>query len=102
MRLELFGERIALKQHDAETQTKSGLIIAAEPGKKRFQGTIVAVGEGKVLDNGDIRRLSVKVGDVVLFGEYSGQKFTLDGEDYLMMNESDVIGILRDVEQGKD
>ena len=95
MRLELFGERIAVKQHDAETQTASGLIIAAEPGKKRFQGEVVAVGEGKVLDNGTVRRLSVKLGDVVLFGEYSGQKFSLDGEDYLMMNESDVIGILR-------
>lgn len=95
MRLDLFGERIAVKQHDAEAQTASGLIIASEPGKKRFQGEVVAAGEGKVLDNGMVRRLSVKLGDIVLFGEYSGQKFSLDGEDYLMMNESDVIGILR-------
>lgn len=95
MRLELFGERIAVKQHDEETTTASGLIIASEPGKKKFQGQVVAIGEGKILDNGTLRRLSVKVGDVVLFGEYSGQKFKLDGEEYLMMNESDVLGILR-------
>lgn len=95
MRLELWDDRIAVKQHDAETQTASGLIIAAKPGEKQFQGTVLAAGDGKILDDGTVRRLTVKVGDVVLFGEYTGQKFSLDGEEYLMMNERDLIGRLR-------
>lgn len=93
MRLKLFGERIAVKQHDEETTTSSGLILAIDAGKK-FQGEVVAAGNGKFMDNGNIRPMSVKVGDVVLFGEYSGQKFKLDGADYLMMNEADVLGVL--------
>ena len=93
MRLKLFGERIAVKQHNEETTTASGLIIAIEAGKK-FQGEVVAAGEGKFMDSGVVRPMSLNVGDVVLFGEYSGQKFKLDGEEYLMMNESDVLGVL--------
>lgn len=95
MRLKLFGERIAVKQHNEETTTATGLILAVEAGKK-FQGDVLAVGTGKFMDNGSIRPMSVNVGDVVLFGEYSGQKFNLDGQEYLMMNESDLIGILGD------
>jgi len=93
MRLKLFGERIAVKQHDEETTTASGLILAVEAGKK-FQGDVVAVGSGKFMDSGVIRPMSLSVGDVVLFGEYSGQKFKLDGDEYILMNEPDVIGIV--------
>lgn len=94
MRLELFGERIAVKQHDEETVTASGLILAIDAGKKH-QGNIVACGAGKFMDSGVVRPMLLKIGDVVLFGEYSGQKFSLDGEEYLMMNESDVLGVLK-------
>lgn len=93
MRLKLFGERIAVKQHDEETTTASGLILAVEAGKK-FQGEVLATGDGKFMDSGAIRPMSINIGDIVLFGEYSGQKFKLDGEEYLMMNESDIIGVV--------
>lgn len=95
IRLNLSGERIAVKQHSEETTTESGLILAVEAGKK-FQGEVVAAGPGKFMDSGIIRPMSLKIGDVVLFGEYSGQKFKLDGEEYLAMNESDVIGTLEE------
>lgn len=93
MKLKPFGERIVVKQHKEDTTTSSGIILAVE-AEKKFEGTIIACGEGAIKDNGDIRPMTVKVGDVVLFGEYSGQKFKFDGEEYLMMNERDVIGII--------
>lgn len=93
MKIKLFGERIAIKQYDEETTTASGIVLAVEGGKK-FQGEVMAVGGGKFMDNGMIRPMTLKVGDVVLFGEYSGQKFKLDGEEFLMMNEADVIGVV--------
>ena len=70
----------------------SSLIVL--PQNKLFSGIIVAVGEGKKLPKGGIEPMNVKVGDHVLFGEYSGQKVTVDGEELLMMREPDVIGIL--------
>lgn len=67
------------------------------PQDKLFSGIIVAVGEGKRAPNGDLEPMSVSEGDHVLFGEYSGQKVTVDGEELLMMREPDVIGILNGV-----
>lgn len=73
----------------------SNLIVL--PQSKLFSGIIVAAGEGKRHPKGGLEPMSVKVGDHVLFGEYSGQKVTVDGEEYLMMREPDVIGILDNV-----
>ena len=70
----------------------SSLIVL--PQNKLFSGIIVAAGEGKKLPKGSIEPMNVKVGDHVLFGEYSGQKVTVDGKELLMMRETDVIGIL--------
>lgn len=93
MKIRLFDERIVVRQHNEETTTASGLILAIDAGKK-FQGEVMAVGNGKFMDNGMVRPMSLKVGEVVLFGEYSGQKFKMDGQEYLMMNERDVIGVI--------
>jgi chaperonin GroES len=88
MRLKPLFDCVAIKQ-DVE---KHGLIVL--PQTKIAQGTIVAVGPGVRTDRGDWLKLTVNVDDRVLFGEHSGQKFTLDGEEYLMMRERDVIGVL--------
>jgi len=73
----------------------SGIVLAKQ-AEKKFEGVIVAAGQGAILDNGTVRAMTVKVGDTILFGEYSGQKFKYEDEDYLLMNEKDVIGILNE------
>jgi chaperonin GroES len=93
MKLKPFGERIVVKQHEEELTTASGIVLAKEADKK-FEGVIVAAGQGAILDNGSVRPMVVKVGDVILFGEYSGQKFKFEDENYLLMNEKDVIGVI--------
>jgi chaperonin GroES len=95
MKLKPFGERIVVKQKEEELTTASGIVLAKQ-AEKKFEGVIVAAGQGAILDNGTVRAMTVKVGDTILFGEYSGQKFTYEDEDYLLMNEKDVIGILNE------
>lgn len=95
MKLKPFGERIVVKQKEEELTTASGIVLAKQ-AEKKFEGVIVAAGQGAILDNGTVRPMTVKVGDTILFGEYSGQKFTYEDEDYLLMNEKDVIGILNE------
>ena len=95
MKLKPFGERIVVKQKEEDLTTASGIVLAKQ-AEKKFEGVIVAAGQGAILDNGTVRAMTVKVGDTILFGEYSGQKFTYEDEDYLLMNEKDVIGILNE------
>lgn len=95
MKLKPFGERIVVKQKEEELTTASGIVLAKQ-AEKKFEGVIVAAGQGAILDNGTVRAMTVKVGDTILFGEYSGQKFTYEDKDYLLMNEKDVIGILNE------
>lgn len=95
MKLKPFGERIVVKQKEEELTTASGIVLAKQ-AEKKFEGVIVAAGQGAILDNGTVRPMTVKVGDTILFGEYSGQKFRYEDEDYLLMNEKDVIGILNE------
>jgi chaperonin GroES len=93
MKLRPLGERIYVKQHDEDTTTESGIVLAVEASKK-FKGTVIGVGPGKMLESGERMEMELKPGDVIMFGEYSGQKFKMDGEEYLMMNEADVIGVV--------
>ena len=95
MKLKPFGERIVVKQKEEELTTASGIVLAKQ-AEKKFEGVIVAAGQGAILDNGTVSAMTVKVGDTILFGEYSGQKFKYEDEDYLLMNEKDVIGILNE------
>jgi chaperonin GroES len=94
MKLRPLSDCIVVKQHNEETVTASGIILAGMEGQKKFQGEIVACGPGEIKDNGTVRQIGVKVGEVVMFGEYSGQKFKMDGQEYLMLREKDVIGIV--------
>lgn len=94
MKLRPLSDCIIVKQHEEEVTTASGIILTAGKADKKFQGEVIAVGTGKIMDNGGVRMMGIAVGETVLFGEYSGQKFKYEGEEFLMMREPDVIGII--------
>ncbi len=88
------ADRIVVKPAEAEQKTSSGLIIPDNAKEKPMQGKVVAVGPGRKNDKGEVVAMEVKVGDVVLYGKYSGTEVTVDGENYLIVKESDVIATL--------
>jgi chaperonin GroES len=88
------GDRIVLKPLARETVTKSGIVLPDTAKEKPQEGEIVAVGPGKLLDNGIRTTLEVKVGQRVLFAKYSGTEVKVDGEEYLIFRESDILGIV--------
>jgi len=90
-----FADRVVVEAAPAETMTASGLYIPETAQEKPQKGTVVAVGPGKYADlTGNLIPLSVKIGDQVLYGKYSGQEVTIDGKEYLIMRESDLIGTI--------
>ena len=94
MNLRPLHDRVIVKRLDQETKTASGLIIPEAAAEKPDQGEVLAIGNGKVQDNGTVRALEVKVGDRVLFGKYSGQAVKVDGEELLVMREEDIMAVL--------
>jgi chaperonin GroES len=94
MNLRPLHDRVIVKRLDQETMTAFGLIIPDAVAEKPDQGIIIAVGNGKILENGNIRPLDIKVGDRVLFGKYSGQTVKIDGEELLVMREEDIMAIV--------
>ncbi len=89
------GDRVIVKAKEAEETTKGGIILPDTAKEKPIEGTVVAVGDGKVTDDGKSVKLNVKVGDIVLYGKYSGTEVKIDGEEYLIMRESDIYGIVK-------
>ena len=87
-------DRVILQRLDAETKSPGGIVIPDSAAEKPIRGKVVAVGKGKILENGTVRPLDVKVGDHVLFGKYSGTEVKVDGEDYLVMRDEDVMAVL--------
>jgi chaperonin GroES len=79
---------------DAETKTASGLVIPDNAAEKPTQGTVLAVGTGRTLDNGSVLALAVSVGDIVLFGKYAGQTVKVDGEELTILREDDVLAVV--------
>jgi len=94
MNLRPLHDRVIVKRLDQETKTASGLIIPDAAAEKPDQGEVLAVGNGKVQDNGQGRPLEVKVGDRVLFGKYSGQAVKVNGEELLVMREEDIMAVV--------
>jgi chaperonin GroES len=94
MKLRPLHDRILVKRLDKEEKTKGGLIIPDTAKEKPQQGKVVAVGNGKRLDDGTIQPLDVKAGDKILFGKYSGTELKLEGEEVLILREEDVLGVL--------
>lgn len=87
-------DRVVVERLPEERKTAGGIVIPDNATEKPIQGKVVAVGRGKPLDNGDLRALAVKVGDVVLFGKYSGTEVKLNGHEYLVMREDDLMAII--------
>ena len=95
MKLRPLQDRIIVKRVAQEKTTASGIVIPDAAAEKPDQGEVIAVGNGKVLEDGKVLPLDVKVGDMVLFGKYSGQTVKVDVEELLVMHESDVMAIVQ-------
>jgi chaperonin GroES len=94
MKIRPLHDRVIVKRLEEERKTASGIVIPDTAAEKPDQGEILAVGNGKVLENGDVRKLEVKVGNRVLFGKYSGQAVKVDGQELLVMREEDIMGVV--------
>jgi chaperonin GroES len=87
-------DRLLIKRIEAEEKSKGGIIIPDSAKEKPIEGKVVAVGNGKALENGQMRKLEVKAGDRVLFGKYSGTEIKIEGEEHVILREDEVLGIL--------
>ena len=94
MKIRPLYDRIVVKRIEEKETLRSGIIIPDSAKEKPMEGEVIAVGHGKMLEDGKIVPLDVKVGDRILFGKYSGSEIKLDGEDYMIFREDDVLGIL--------
>jgi len=94
MNIRPLHDRVVVKRMEEERTSAGGIVIPDSAAEKPQRGEIVAVGNGKLTDSGEMRALDVKVGDQVLFGKYSGTEIKLDGEDVLIMKEEDILGVL--------
>jgi len=94
MKIRPLHDRIVVKRVEEETKTAGGIVLPGSAAEKPSEGEVLAVGAGKPLDNGQVRALEVKVGDKVLFGKYSGSEVKIEGEQYIVMREEDILGIL--------
>jgi len=92
--LKPLGDKIVVQLTEAEEKTASGIYLPDSAKKKPTEGKVIAVGNGRVLDNGQRNSLNVKVGDRVLFSKYGGNEVTIDGEDYTILDEDQVYAIL--------
>lgn len=87
-------DRVIVKREEEEERSAGGIVIPDTAKEKPVRGTVLAVGAGKILDNGDTRALAVKVGDKILFGKYSGTEVKIDNEDVLVLREEDILGVI--------
>lgn len=94
MKIRPLHDRIIVKRLEEELKTASGIVIPDTAAEKPDQGEVLAIGKGKVLEDGKIRPLDVKIGDRVLFGKYSGQTVKVKGDELLVMREEDIMGVI--------
>jgi len=94
MNIRPLQDRIIVIRMDEETMTKGGIVIPDTAKEKPVEGKVVAVGNGKVLENGTVRKLDVKAGDTVMFGKYAGTEVKIEGEDRLILREDDILGVI--------
>ena len=95
MKFRPLHDRVIVKRVEEEEKTSGGIIIPDAAKEKPQEGTIIAVGKGKILENGKVSPLDVKKGDRILFGKYSGQEIKIDGEEHLIMREDDILAIIK-------
>ena len=94
MKIRPLHDRVIVKRLEEERTSAGGIIIPDSATEKPIQGKVLAVGKGKILENGDVRPLDLKVGDKVLFGKYGGTEVKIDGEELLVMREEDVMAVI--------
>ena len=94
MKFRPLQDRLLVKRVTEEEKTKGGIIIPDTAKEKPVEATVVAVGNGKVLEDGKVRPLDIKAGDRVLFGKYSGTEIKIDGEEHLILREEEVLGVV--------
>jgi len=94
MNIRPLHDRVIVKRVEEEKKSAGGIVIPDSATEKPIEGEIIAVGNGKLLDNGELRPLDLKKGDKVLFGKYSGTEVKISGEDYLVLREDDIMGVI--------
>ncbi len=94
MKIRPLHDRVIVRRMEEERKTAGGIVIPDSATEKPVQGQVVAVGNGKILENGEVRKLDVKAGDKVLFGKYAGNEVKIDGEELLVLREEDIMGVL--------
>lgn len=94
MNIRPLHDRVVVRRMDEETKSAGGIVIPDSATEKPSQGEVLAVGPGKKLDDGGIQAMDVKVGNTVLFGQYSGSTVKIDGEELLIMNETEIFGVI--------
>ncbi len=92
MKIKPLYDRVVVRRIEEDTKTASGIVIPESATEKPSQGEVIAAGPGKLLDNGQLRAMSVKAGDRILFGKYSGSEVKLGAEELLVMREDDILG----------
>ncbi|RKY32689.1 MAG: co-chaperone GroES [Candidatus Omnitrophota bacterium] len=95
MKIKPLGDRVLIKPCDEKEKTKGGIVLPDTAKEKPQEGEIVAVGEGRKIEDGKVIPLSLKVGDKVLYGKYSGTEITVDDQEYLIMREEDVLAVIK-------
>jgi chaperonin GroES len=94
MKIKPLGDRVMIKPSEELEKTKGGIVLPDTAKEKPQEGKVVAVGEGKKTDEGKVLPLSVKVGDKILYGKYSGTEITVEGEEYLIIREEDILAVI--------
>jgi chaperonin GroES len=94
MNIRPLHDRVIVKRLEEDKTTPGGIVIPDTATEKPIQGEIIAVGNGKLLENGEVRKLEVKKGDKVLFGKYSGTEVKIGGDEYLVLREDDIMGVI--------
>ncbi len=94
MNIRPLHDRVIVKRKEEETTSPGGIVIPDSATEKPVRGEVTAVGNGKILDNGEVRALELKVGDQVLFGKYSGTEVKVGGDELLVMREEDIMGVI--------
>jgi chaperonin GroES len=94
MKIRPLHDRVVVRRKEEETTSAGGIVLPGSAAEKPSQGEVLAVGTGKTLDNGDTQAMAVNVGDSVVFGQYSGNGVKIDGEELLIMSESEIYGVI--------
>ena len=94
MKIRPLHDRVLVRREEEETTTAGGIVLPGSAAEKPSRGEVIAVGNGKIQENGDVRALDVKAGDKVIFGQYSGNTVKVDGEELLIMSEAEILAVI--------